>query len=279
MTEPQHPTDTCRPVEIDGELIRVRISGDLSDESRAALAEIIRAAKRKFAAEHPPWHTADTITSDALDVLYARAEHADSVTAQAKRLLTRRTETLRERAERAEAALAAANARADKLSATLCDVLSHLVHPGHPGEPCLRTGWISVKTVDRWRAALTWTDPSWQCPNCGGLVPHSQQDVHLRSEAEAALDRVRDAATLRRQGLISQLELYAVIDAALEEPGQPEPEPDSNDGHDWESRRDPWICGHCQMSHPKWVLSQNREPCPGPATPSAALDEPKEPTT
>lgn len=278
MTEPQHPTDTCRPVEIDGELIRVRISGDLSDESRAALAEIIRAAKRKFAAEHPPWHTADTITSDALDVLYARAEHADSVTAQAKRLLTRRTETLRERAERAEAALAAANARADKLSATLCDVLSH--RPPRPPRRTLPADRMDQRQDRRPLACRPHLDGSeLAVPQLRWARPHSQQDVHLRSEAEAALDRVRDAATLRRQGLISQLELYAVIDAALEEPGQPEPEPDSNDGHDWESRRDPWICGHCQMSHPKWVLSQNREPCPGPATPSAALDEPKEPTT
>lgn len=42
----------------------------------------------------------------------------------------------------------------DRLAATLDEVLRHFVHPGHPGEPCLQTGWISVKTVDRWRAAL-----------------------------------------------------------------------------------------------------------------------------
>jgi hypothetical protein len=48
--------------------------------------------------------TVDQINSDQLDALYARAETADSVTAQAKQLLTRRTETLRTRAEKAEAA-------------------------------------------------------------------------------------------------------------------------------------------------------------------------------
>jgi hypothetical protein len=53
-------------------------------------------------------------------------------------------DTLR-RAEKAEQEL-------DLAEATLREVLSHFVHPGHPGEPCLQTGWISVKTVDRWRA-------------------------------------------------------------------------------------------------------------------------------
>lgn len=40
------------------------------------------------------------------------------------------------------------------LAAALHDVLSHFVHPGHPGEPCLGAGWISVKTVAKWRAVL-----------------------------------------------------------------------------------------------------------------------------
>ncbi|MGA4867593.1 hypothetical protein ACPB9J_33710 [Streptomyces lavendulocolor] len=89
---------------------------------------------------------------------------------------------------------AEATARADRLSATLSDILSRFVHHGHPGEPCLQTGWIDVKTVERWRAALSWNEPSWQCHNCGGLVPQSQEDMHLRAEAEAALDRVRSIA-------------------------------------------------------------------------------------
>lgn len=54
MTDQPEPEDTCRPVEIDGETIRVRGSGEMSEESQAALAEVIRAAKRKMAAEPPP---------------------------------------------------------------------------------------------------------------------------------------------------------------------------------------------------------------------------------
>ena len=44
--------------------------------------------------------------------------------------------------------------RVTELEETLLDVLNHFVHKGHPGEPCLQTGWISVKTVDRWRTVL-----------------------------------------------------------------------------------------------------------------------------
>lgn len=45
------PDDTCRVVDIDGEPVRVRGSGDMSDESRAALSEVIGAARRRHAAE------------------------------------------------------------------------------------------------------------------------------------------------------------------------------------------------------------------------------------
>lgn len=47
------PEDTCWPVEVDGETIRVRGSGELSGESQQALTEVARAVKVKFAAEAP----------------------------------------------------------------------------------------------------------------------------------------------------------------------------------------------------------------------------------
>lgn len=53
MTDQPDPEDTCRPVDIDGETIRVRGAGEMSDESREALADVIAAAKRKMAAEAP----------------------------------------------------------------------------------------------------------------------------------------------------------------------------------------------------------------------------------
>ncbi|MFF3310515.1 hypothetical protein [Streptomyces sp. NPDC002952] len=47
-----------------------------------------------------------------------------------------------------------AAARVQELATVLNEVLRHFVHKGHPGEPCLQTGWISEKTVTRWRTAL-----------------------------------------------------------------------------------------------------------------------------
>lgn len=48
----------------------------------------------------------------------------------------------------------------DQMHATLADILSHFVHKGHPGEPCLQAGWIRVRTVERWRAALNGNAPA-----------------------------------------------------------------------------------------------------------------------
>lgn len=128
MTEPDD--DTCRPVEIDGELIRVRGSGDMSDESRAALADVIRAAKRKFAAEHPPRLTVDTITSDQLDALYDRLEAAEETESQ-RQLATARealaSATVRAaKAERAVNLLADSHRRAEQAEASIRDAAPFL---------------------------------------------------------------------------------------------------------------------------------------------------------
>lgn len=51
-------------------------------------------------------------------------------------------------------------ARRDQLASLLDEVLRQFVHKGHPGEPCLQTGWVSVRTVDRWRTALYQPTPA-----------------------------------------------------------------------------------------------------------------------
>ena len=51
MTDHPEPEDTCRPVEVDGETIRVRGAGAFTDQDRELAAEIVRAAKAKFEAE------------------------------------------------------------------------------------------------------------------------------------------------------------------------------------------------------------------------------------
>ena len=53
MNDQPEPEDTCRPVDIDGETIRVRGSGELTDEGQEALAALVRVAKAKFVADAP----------------------------------------------------------------------------------------------------------------------------------------------------------------------------------------------------------------------------------
>src|SRR6266542_373734 len=45
--------DTCRLVEVDGEVIRVHGAGEMNDEDRAAFAEIVRAARRRYERDNP----------------------------------------------------------------------------------------------------------------------------------------------------------------------------------------------------------------------------------
>lgn len=72
------------------------------------------------------------------------ADEAARLRAGIARLLTR--------AEQAEASYG-------DVRSTLANVLSRFVHKGHPGEPCLSSGWITVKAVERWRAALDPQEP------------------------------------------------------------------------------------------------------------------------
>jgi uncharacterized protein (DUF2267 family) len=62
--------------------------------------------------------------------------------------------------------------RAERIAATLDEVLRQFVHKGHPGEPCLQTGWISEKTVARWRAVLY---PPQSAHNAGPSVAECAQ--------------------------------------------------------------------------------------------------------
>ncbi|MGW6455011.1 hypothetical protein ACWF94_03650 [Streptomyces sp. NPDC055078] len=128
-----HAADTCRPIEVDGETISVRGTGEMNEEDRTYFAEVVRAAKRRYEAEHPPADaarlTASTITDTQLDALrarlaaeeetsrrllaqrqemaaerYAWQERGDRAESEADRL-RRDWVTMRDRAEQAEAAL------------------------------------------------------------------------------------------------------------------------------------------------------------------------------
>lgn len=45
--------DVCTPLKVDGETVRVRGSGNLTEEGKEALTALVRAAKAKFVAEAP----------------------------------------------------------------------------------------------------------------------------------------------------------------------------------------------------------------------------------
>ncbi|MFF8485197.1 hypothetical protein [Streptomyces antibioticus] len=49
---PAADEDECRLVEVDGETVRVRGAGEMTEESRAALASLIAVAKQRLEAEH-----------------------------------------------------------------------------------------------------------------------------------------------------------------------------------------------------------------------------------
>jgi hypothetical protein len=50
--------DTCRPVEVDGEIIRVHGSREMTEEEKGYFAEIVRAAKARMETEpERPSHT------------------------------------------------------------------------------------------------------------------------------------------------------------------------------------------------------------------------------
>lgn len=47
----QRDQDTCRPLDVDGQTIRVLGSGEWTAEDRAAMAEVVRAAQQRMGAE------------------------------------------------------------------------------------------------------------------------------------------------------------------------------------------------------------------------------------
>lgn len=53
MTDQQPEPDTCRPIEVDGETIRVHGGQNFTERDQELFAEVVRAAKRRYAAEHP----------------------------------------------------------------------------------------------------------------------------------------------------------------------------------------------------------------------------------
>lgn len=49
----EEPQDTCRTIQVDGGPVHVRGAGEMTAEGRTYFAEVVQAAKRRYAAEHP----------------------------------------------------------------------------------------------------------------------------------------------------------------------------------------------------------------------------------
>ncbi|MBZ3909403.1 hypothetical protein [Streptomyces acidiscabies] len=81
--------DTCRSIEVDGETISVRGSGDFTEQDANFFQEIVRAAKRRYEAEHGTADDEDELRwtrREALGVLLSRAERGVLTTAEAAQL-------------------------------------------------------------------------------------------------------------------------------------------------------------------------------------------------
>ena len=147
---------------------------------------------------------------------------ADAVTAETKRLLERRTETLRERAKRAEHerdVVAADLETADRIraeaqrdrdqhAAVLAEVLATFVHKVDGYRiPRVRSGEVDVVTLERWRSfvAPTVERPWWE------TLAEVRAELE---ETQAELDRIRraldpDDDTYIRETVDDQLAMQA----------------------------------------------------------------------
>jgi len=251
--------DACRPVEIDGQTIIVRGSGDLTPDDARFLGEIVAAAKRKYEAEHGPaageesclthvkgacdgttpdcvFPTPGTGRRRRLRVLLNRLNNGIPLTADEAQALTRhvateicdandgrkevqrlgeRLRTAREDTATADRIRAEAQRDRDQHAAVLREVLSHFVHKGHPGEPCLQTGWISEKTVAKWRSVVAPTveRPWWK------QVAEARDEL---AEAQAAIERVRAVcADPNHSNMILTRNVLAALDGAEQPTTEP----------------------------------------------------------
>ncbi|MCI3277594.1 hypothetical protein [Streptomyces cylindrosporus] len=165
--EDQPAPDACRPVEVGGETIRVRGGGELTKEGQAALAEVVRAGKRRMA-EEALTTDKSVLRRHIAEALYA-ADHPEG------RGFRALEQDVKERyGKRADAVLAVvlphgkilgsllrdSEAQLAETRAVLEEVLRHFVHKGHPGESCLSSGWIRLNTVERWRTFLHPKEPT-----------------------------------------------------------------------------------------------------------------------
>jgi hypothetical protein len=76
---PPETADTCHAVDIGGETIHVRSASEPTEQERALLGEVVAAARRRYAAEHPEQVADAPATGDDMPVTDTRTGHTKTL--------------------------------------------------------------------------------------------------------------------------------------------------------------------------------------------------------
>jgi len=91
QTTGQDHTEACRPVEVDGTTVLVRGNSNWTEQDQHFMAEVVQAAKRKYAAEHPPvGQPAEAQAADEAEAYQQAARRAHRRLAAVERLVSGR---------------------------------------------------------------------------------------------------------------------------------------------------------------------------------------------
>lgn len=187
MTNPE-PDDTCRPVEVDGETIRMRGAGEFTDQEQQFAEEIVRAAKRKYTAEHGTLaaEEAERFKQDYLKACGTIAEMHAAATGRHGlgpiRGVIEDVQDVRERGERAVAAIARVRER--------CQPVRDREGP---------SGMINASQI-LGLLSPTWPDGNYEAPAAATYGSHLTE---------------QEAAALRAHGKPGQRVTRAAVDEAV----------------------------------------------------------------
>lgn len=176
-------------------------------------------------------HTADTITSDALDQLYREIDTLTAVCRSNKQAYIgavkdamaadKRTEQAEAGRDRYRLAWTSARERAQALGAgVILRVADRDFWKRQTLEQRQRAERAEAErdaaTARLHELGITTAnpEPSWQCPDCGGLVPASQQYLHQEAEQRARAERAEVEASEFKDSYLNACATIAAMHAA-----------------------------------------------------------------
>jgi hypothetical protein len=244
--------ETCRPLEVDGETIQVRGSGTFTTEDARLFGQIVRAAKRRYEAEHgpvppmPPLIPAATSAADAQRSAEIaddeqRAARRDSTANLLARLSTHgylseaETALLRQHveAEQRDTDTSRAVARANlRHVRTIVPEIDRLATELEQAQTRAETAETELRTLRDGIRELG-GDPTQIQNLWAQLTLTSRQrgeEMARADRAQAALDRVRAAAKWARQHHPGLRHVHDRFTAALDGTEQPATEQQETGG-------------------------------------------------